>query len=108
MAPLDLEVSPRPSVDVALAARLAHELYGASGEMSELGSHQDRNFLIRTAGGPVVLKVANSSWGAAALEAQNAALRHVAAGAGFAAPEPVAAADGTDLHEVDVDGALMP
>jgi 4-aminobutyrate aminotransferase-like enzyme/Ser/Thr protein kinase RdoA (MazF antagonist) len=109
MAPLDLEVSPRPAVDLALAARLARDLFGADGEVSELGSHQDRNFLVRTPDGPRVLKVANRSWGPATLEAQNSALRRIAdVDAGFAAPVPVAGPDGSDLQLVDVGGDLLP
>jgi 4-aminobutyrate aminotransferase-like enzyme/Ser/Thr protein kinase RdoA (MazF antagonist) len=109
MAPLELEVSPRPAVGTALAARLAQDLFGVSGEVDELGSHQDRNFRIRAETGPVVLKVANRSWGRPALEAQNAALRHIAAaGAGFGAPLPLAGASGDDLHMVDLDGEAVP
>ncbi len=109
MAPLDLEVSPRPDVDVTMAARLAEDLFGVVGETSELGSHQDRNFRIRAERGSVVLKVANRSWGRTPLEAQNAALRHIAAAdAGFGAPVPIDGVDGHDLYEVEVGGDRIP
>ncbi len=104
-----LEVSPRPSLDAAEAARLAAELFGVTGEVSELGSHQDRNFRIRTDAGPRVLKVANRSWGRAAIEAQNGALLHVAArDAGFRAPVPLAGRDGQHLYEVGVGDEVVP
>jgi 4-aminobutyrate aminotransferase-like enzyme/Ser/Thr protein kinase RdoA (MazF antagonist) len=69
-----LDVHARPPVDVAIAAELGRSLFGATGEVKELGSHQDRNFLIRAAEGPRVLKIANRSWTRSALEAQDAAL----------------------------------
>ena len=37
---------PRPRVSPDEAARIAHELYGVSGDIIELGSQQDRNFRI--------------------------------------------------------------
>jgi len=104
-----LEVSPRPGVDADRAGALALEVYGATGAVRELGSHQDRNFRIDTPAGPRVLKVANRSWGLAAIEAQNAALLHVAArDAGFTAPVPVAGLDGAFVHRADDGGDALP
>ncbi len=104
------EVSPRPGVDVARATDLVREVYGVEGAVSELGSHQDRNFRIDTADGARVLKVANRGWGRAAVEAQNSALLHIAGlDAGFDAPIPLAGLDGGVVHDVtDVDGAVLP
>ncbi len=102
-----LEIAARPAVDVAGAARLADDLFAATGPVHELGSQQDRNFHVDTADGPRVLKVANRAWGRPAIEAQNAALVHVA-GAGFSAPAPVPARDGSLLLEVDVAGEVLP
>ncbi|HET7900667.1 MAG TPA: aminotransferase [Candidatus Nanopelagicales bacterium] len=104
-----LDVAPRPGVDVGRAAELASTLFGAEGEVRELGSHQDRNFRVDTAAGRRVLKVANRGWGRAALEAQNAALLHIAEQApGFAAPVPVPALDGSMLVEVADGDASIP
>lgn len=75
----------RPSVAVDEAQRLAHERYGLVGEVSELGSNQDRNFLIDTVDGRAVLKVANAVFGEAELAAQDAAAAAVTA-AGLRAP----------------------
>jgi len=40
-----------PPFDEADGRRLAEELFGRRGEAAELGSHQDRNFLITGADG---------------------------------------------------------
>ncbi len=97
------DVAGRPAVDADRAAHLARTLFGVEGPVRELGSHQDRNFLVASPAGPRVLKVANKAWGRAALEAQDAALEHVAH-AGFAAPHPCPALAGGTLVEADVDG----
>ncbi|MDQ2756938.1 MAG: phosphotransferase, partial [Actinomycetota bacterium] len=104
-----LEVSPRPTVDAARAAAIARELYGVEGPVLELGSQQDRNFRIDTGSGRVVLKVANRGWGASALEAQNAALTHLATHhPDLGAPVPRPGLDGRLLHEVaDGDGSVL-
>ena len=104
-----LEVAPRPAVDIDRAAALAREVYGVTGTVTELGSHQDRNFAIEAGDGRRVLKVANRGWGRSALEAQNAALRHIAGlEAGFDAPEPLPGLDGALLHEAVVGGDRLP
>ena len=100
-----LPVSPRPGVEAARAAEIAHELWGVEGEVRELGSHQDRNYLVRSAEGPRVVKVANRGWGRPAIEAQNAALLHIAAAdTSFLAPVPVESREGALVHDV-ADGA---
>jgi 4-aminobutyrate aminotransferase-like enzyme/Ser/Thr protein kinase RdoA (MazF antagonist) len=103
-----LEVSPRPGIGPERAAELAREVYGVDGPVRELGSHQDRNFRVDAAHGRHVLKVANRSWGRAAIEAQNAALLHIAArDTSFQAPVPVAGLDGALVHgAVDGDDVL--
>jgi len=104
-----LEVSPRPAVDGARAAELAAGVYGVDGPVRELGSHQDRNYQVDGPDGRLVLKVANRSWGRPAVEAQNAALLHIAArDTTFHAPVPVAGVDGALLHEVADGDDLLP
>ncbi|MFN8157578.1 MAG: aminotransferase [Candidatus Nanopelagicales bacterium] len=104
-----LDVAPRPGIDAQRAATIARERFGAEGALRELGSHQDRNFRIDTADGRTVLKVANRGWGRVALEAQNAALLHIAEQSpAFAAPVPVAALDGALLHEVADGDDVVP
>ena len=77
---------PKPSIlqqaprfDLAGAARLAREMYGLDASASALPSERDQNFrLTTTAGGRYVLKIANAAEPRAMLEAQNAAMAHVA------------------------------
>jgi 4-aminobutyrate aminotransferase-like enzyme/Ser/Thr protein kinase RdoA (MazF antagonist) len=104
-----LSVSARPTVDAVRAASLATEVYGVEGTVTELGSHQDRNFLVRSASGDRVLKVANRGWGADAIAAQNAALTHcVDRAAPFDVPVPIAGLDGALQHEVVDGGDVLP
>src|SRR5688500_1295903 len=68
-----------PALTAAEAADLARRLFGIDAEATPLPSERDQNFVLRTqAGDRFVLKVANSTDDRALLEAQNAALAHVA------------------------------
>ena len=58
---------------------IARDLFGREGEVRELGSNQDRNYRVDAADGRFVLKIANPGWEIVALEAQNAAMSHLAA-----------------------------
>ena len=68
----------RPEVSPELARRVATELFGVAGPVRELGSQQDRNFLLQDASGRYVLKVANPAFADDELNAQDAALAHLA------------------------------
>jgi Ser/Thr protein kinase RdoA (MazF antagonist) len=75
-----------PQLSVAEAERLARDIYGLAASASPLPSERDQNFLLEsTAGtgglgtGRFVLKIANATEDRAMLEAQNAAMAHVAA-----------------------------
>jgi 4-aminobutyrate aminotransferase-like enzyme/Ser/Thr protein kinase RdoA (MazF antagonist) len=72
-----LQNAPRlSSLDALEHTRVA---YGIEGDVTALPSERDQNFLVRTiTGGSFVLKIANSTDDRALLEAQNAALEHVA------------------------------
>ena len=73
-----LEHSPR--FDLRTAERVAREHFGADGRATELTSERDQNFRIERADGTsFVLKIANAREERALLEAQQAALMHVAA-----------------------------
>ncbi len=87
----------RPDVDAVEAATLLREAFGVDGKLRELGSHQDRNYLVETRGGArFVLKVAREGLGRPALEAENAAMLRVAAmGLPFEVPVPQPAPDGS-------------
>src|SRR5215218_8550681 len=69
----------RPDVDPDEAARLLHAGWGRTGVVRELGSHQDRNFLVEDEDGRYVLKVARHGISRVELEAENAAMRHASA-----------------------------
>ncbi|MDI6023025.1 aminotransferase [Leucobacter sp. UT-8R-CII-1-4] len=65
----------RPEVSEAEAARIAFEHYGIEVVATELGSNQDRNFLLTEASGAKsVLRVDNPVFGDAGREAQHLAL----------------------------------
>lgn len=71
-----LQQSPR--FDVAVAARLARDLYGLEAAATPLPSERDQNFLMTPSEGErYVLKIANATEDRAMLEAQNAAMAHV-------------------------------
>jgi 4-aminobutyrate aminotransferase-like enzyme/Ser/Thr protein kinase RdoA (MazF antagonist) len=95
-----------PPFDDRDGRALAGELFGHDGDPVELGSHQDRNFLITAADGSrAVLKIANPHFGRTSLEMQNAAMRHVRrAGLAYETPLPVKARSGTEIETVTRDG----
>ncbi len=104
-----LEVYPRPGIGPDGAAELAREVFGVDGPVRELGSHQDRNFRVDGPTGRHVLKVANRSWGRSAIEAQNAALLHIAErDTSFHAPVPVAALDSALVSGTTDGDDLLP
>jgi hypothetical protein len=73
-----------PRFNAAGAEQLARELYGAEVTATPLASERDQNFLVTTAAGDrFVLKIANGGEERAMLEAQNAAMAHVAPRIGF-------------------------
>ena len=68
-----------PRFDVAGAAQLARDLYGFESTASPLPSERDQNFLlVTTAGDRFVLKIANATEALEMLDAQNAAMEHLA------------------------------
>lgn len=64
----------RPKCTLDNARLLAKELFGVEGEVRQLASYSDQNFLV---GGTHVLKIANSSEPEHVLQFQQAALQHV-------------------------------
>jgi 4-aminobutyrate aminotransferase-like enzyme/Ser/Thr protein kinase RdoA (MazF antagonist) len=68
-----------PRFDAAAAVEIARDLYGLPVSASPLPSERDQNFLLDAASGErFVLKVANGTEKREILEAQNAAMEHVA------------------------------
>ena len=69
-----------PDLDLDDARRIVADLWGLTDPQArDLGSHQDRNFLITTAEARFVLKVANAAIPDESLDAQNAAMLALAA-----------------------------
>lgn len=70
---------PPPDVDVALATRLAAELFDLHGELSLLSGERDRNFRVRAHDGAQwVLKVVHPGEDPTVTELQSVVLQHVA------------------------------
>ena len=97
---------PRPEVGVDDAAAVAESAFGLTGRVSELGSNQDRNFLVQTDAGRYVLKIANPVFSADELRAQNAALA-LLADADARIPAVLPARDGAEIVAVDVRGRTL-
>ncbi len=88
-----------PRIDAAGAMTLARDLYGIDGTTTALPSERDQNFLIATtADERFVLKIANATETLDILDAQNAAMEHVAALA--LCPRVLATTDGRRIARV--------
>lgn len=97
---------PRPEVGPDDAAAVADRVFGLSGRIAELGSNQDRNFLIDTGAERFVLKIANPVFSLDELHAQNAALERLA-GIDVRIPTVVPALDGAEVVAVEVRGRTL-
>jgi len=72
-------VNDAPRFDAASAARIARQLYGIDAAAVALPSERDQNFLLTSTGGArCILKIANALERRELLEAQQAAMAHVA------------------------------
>ena len=86
-----------PRFDVEAAVKIADEFFGLRARAQSLPSERDQNFLLTDcAGEKFVLKIANAVESRAFLEAQNAALQHVARRVSFC-QSPVASVAGDDI-----------
>jgi len=94
-----------PRMDETQASRLARELYGVDGAVRPLPSERDQNFLLDTPTGRFVLKLANAADSRELLEAQHAALGHLAA-RGSRAPRVVRTRAGDEIAR-DAQGHLV-
>jgi 4-aminobutyrate aminotransferase-like enzyme/Ser/Thr protein kinase RdoA (MazF antagonist) len=89
-----------PALTPAGAADLGRRLFGLDAEASALPSERDQNFVLQTAAGDrFVLKIANSTDDRTLLEAQNAALTHVAR-ASTLCPRVIPTIDGHEIAEI--------
>lgn len=69
---------PAPEIMVTQAAEYVRATYGIEGEVTELGSQQDANFLVDAADARYVLKVSNAAFTREDLAAQDLAAAQVA------------------------------
>ncbi|MDY7526581.1 aminotransferase [Cryobacterium sp. 10C2] len=93
---------PRPSVTQHDATSVARDLFHVTGHLTELGSQQDRNFLIDDGETRWLLKFSNPAFSAQELEAQDAAAERVSL-AGIDVPRSVPSRDGAAIRIVHVD-----
>lgn len=99
---------PRPRLSAAAAAEILRNHYGIEGNLRELGSQQDRNFLVDAPAGRYILKVCHALYATVELEAQNAAMRHLSrAQDAPASPLPVSARDGSDILALEIEGEAV-
>lgn len=94
-----------PRITTAAAEQLARELYGIDARAQPLPSERDQNFLLDGPAGRFVLKLANRLETRELLEAQNAALQHLAARVSFC--PRVMTTCGGDAIAHDANGHLV-
>jgi 4-aminobutyrate aminotransferase-like enzyme/Ser/Thr protein kinase RdoA (MazF antagonist) len=93
-----------PSLTMDLALACASRVFGVTGTGSTLPSERDQNVLLQTNSGErFVLKIANPRESRALLEAQNAALVHVARRTTLC-PSIVPTVDGRTIADVEANG----
>lgn len=96
---------PRPNISLADAKIIFNDFYGFSGEIRELGSQQDRNFLIDTGVERLVLKATRAEYPQQELDAQNRAMEHLRnLDTGLRFPEPIAALTGEYIPQIEISG----
>ncbi|MBO2988812.1 aminotransferase [Leucobacter tardus] len=95
----------RPEVDEAEVQQLAQRAFGVSGRLRELGSQQDRNFLIENATGTSALFKVNHPSVSEDTIALQAAVSDRLRERGLATPEILRTADGARSVPIDVDGS---
>ncbi|MDY7562277.1 aminotransferase [Pseudomonas sp. 10B1] len=98
---------PCPEVSVEQAGHLLARYYGLRGNLKELGSQQDRNYLIDCEAGRYVLKICHADYLPLELEAQHAALAHLAMVPGIRVPHVVTAGNGSEMLSMEIDGRAV-
>lgn len=99
---------PVPDVTPEQAEDIAFRHFGVEASATALGSQQDANFLLRSAGGEAigVLKVANPAFSRLELEAQDAAAAFIAAGEGLRTAHNVELPGTTPIARIDGETPL--
>ena len=94
--------APKPAFTAEEAQRLLARDYGVDGKLKELVSERDQNFLVDSAAGRFVLKIANAVEDPDFLALQNAVMKHVAlADPDLGLQRVIATAAGGDIVEWD-------
>jgi 4-aminobutyrate aminotransferase-like enzyme/Ser/Thr protein kinase RdoA (MazF antagonist) len=107
--PFDGHALPSPVVADEAATDALASLFGVTGRLTSLGSHQDLNWRVDADVGQFVLKVSNPGFPRSGLAAQNAAMRHLAAASdlsrhGVLVPVPQPSVHGQDIATWHYDG----
>ena len=96
---------PRPNVSLADAQAIFRDHYGLVGDIVELGSQQDRNICIHAGGKRNVLKNCHAEYRRVELEAQNAAMQHLAGLATMLrVPRAIVANSGQNILSIEING----
>ena len=91
-----------PNLTLNSAGKIARDLYGLEATASSLPSERDQNFLLETASGEkFVLKLANATEERSMLEAQNAAMAHLAKHIDLC-PRVIPTKNGDDIASVNL------
>src|SRR5439155_17857244 len=96
-----LDAQPRLTPDQV--AKIAREHFGFDGSPTPLPSERDQNVRIDAPNGRIVVKIANATEQRATLEAQQAAIRHLAS-RGAPVPSVVRTGNGKSLIEINDQG----
>ncbi|MEP6843355.1 MAG: aminotransferase [Pseudolysinimonas sp.] len=97
---------PRPFLSELDARTIASDHFNVSGRFKELGSHQDRNFLIDDGETRWLLKFSNPAFSLEELEAQEHGAERVNS-AGIDVPRSAPSVDGTKVRTVEINGVLL-
>ncbi|MDB6049253.1 MAG: class aminotransferase [Pseudomonas sp.] len=103
---------PCPEVTAGQAQQLLEQHYGLSGTLKELGSQQDRNYhldcgLLDSGPACYVLKICHGDYSLSELQAQHAALAHLAVVPGIGVPRVMQAHNGAEIVSLEIDGRAV-
>lgn len=98
---------PCPEVSAEQALQLLAQHYGLSGSLKELGSQQDRNFLLDTGTLRYVLKICHGDYSPLELDAQHAALGHLGSHSQVRVPQVISTLDGKQLLTLELGGNVV-
>ncbi len=106
--PFSLLQAAPPAISAALAEKITLEVFGVPATARYLGSHQDRNFLMTTSDGQLLLKFSNPATTIDELVAQNAAIDYLSQRAtGLRMPRAIAAVDGQFVGAMTIGGVEL-